>query len=410
VGNASARKAAAAKAPAAKSPAAKAHARRARQSNFELLRIVAMLMIVAHHMVRFASPGLDALPLGAKWLYFFAIETGGEVGVDVFLIISVWFLAGRAQTLRSALRHVAKTEAVVLFYSLSLYVLSKYVLRLQGLPGRLSLQSSAPTVTGLWWYITCYTLVVLVSPFLVKGLRSLGQSMHRQLVVVELVVVSVLPMLDVVDLYVNAYVSFLAIVVMVTYVRWYPPALLERPAVPWLMIAAGLVASVLLGATVRLLVERGVPFMTKDPMYWEWSPGSPLVLCEAFGLFLVFSRLRLTNRAVNFLARSTVGVYLIHEHPGMRILLWQRLLPFEGIYGSGLFLLGPLPARERPRARRDLRLLPRGRHKRLFAEMTVRHRPLVVRSPRGFLGALVDKREKHGHHDRPVLRRLPPCR
>lgn len=34
-------------------------AQKSRQSNFELLRILAMLMIVAHHMVRFASPGLE---------------------------------------------------------------------------------------------------------------------------------------------------------------------------------------------------------------------------------------------------------------------------------------------------------------------------------------------------------------
>jgi hypothetical protein len=104
------------------------------------------------------------------------------------------------------------------------------------------------------------------------------------------------------------------------------------------MLALSLAASVLLGAGIRLMAERGIPFMTGDPMHWEWSPGSPLVLDGAFGLFLVFRRLRLTNRAVNFIARSTVGVYLIHEHPGMRILLWQRWFPFEGVYGSDHFL------------------------------------------------------------------------
>lgn len=126
---------------------------------------------------------------------------------------------------------------------------------------------------------------------------------------------------------------------MVTYVRWYPPTLFERPALPLIMLALSPAASVLLGAGIRLMAERGIPFMTNDPMYWEWSPGSPLVPGEAFGLFLVFRRLRLTNRAVNFVARSTVGVYLIHEHPGTRILLWQRWFPFEGVYGSGIFLL-----------------------------------------------------------------------
>lgn len=311
----------------------------ARQSNFELLRIVAMLMIVAHHMVCFASPGLDSLPLNAKWLYFFAIESGGKVGVNVFLIISVWFMAGRAPTVKTALRQIVKTEAVVLFYSITLYILTRHVLRLDGLPDLFVWRSVAPTVTRMWWYITCYALVVLVSPFLVKGLRSLGQGMHRQLVIAQLVTVSIVPMFPLVDLYVNEYVTFLSIVVMVTYVRWYPPTLLERPALPWLMLAAGLVASVLLGTGVRLLAERGIPFMTADPMHWAWAPCAPFVLGEAFGLFLVFKRLRLTSRAVNFVARSTLGVYLIHEHPGIRILLWRKWLPFGGIYGSSHFVL-----------------------------------------------------------------------
>lgn len=95
---------------------------------------------------------------------------------------------------------------MVLFYGITLYILAKHVLRLQGLPGRLALRSIAPTVTGLWWYITCYTLAILASPFLVRGLRSLGKVMHRQLVVLELVVVSVLPMFEMADLFVNAYV------------------------------------------------------------------------------------------------------------------------------------------------------------------------------------------------------------
>ena len=45
---------------------------------------------------------------------------------------------------------------------------------------------------------------------------------------------------------------------------------------------------------------------------------------------------------MNLVAKSTVGVYLIHEHPGMRVLLWQRWFPFDGVYGSGLFILASL--------------------------------------------------------------------
>lgn len=42
---------------------------------------------------------------------------------------------------------------------------------------------------------------------------------------------------------------------------------------------------------------------------------------------------------MDFVARSILGAYLIHEHPGMRILIWRKWLPFGGVYGSSHFVL-----------------------------------------------------------------------
>lgn len=63
-----------------------------RNSSIELLRIVAMFMILAHHFV--VHNGYDAknLPLGPERIFFqLVMQGGGKVGVVIFFTISAWF-------------------------------------------------------------------------------------------------------------------------------------------------------------------------------------------------------------------------------------------------------------------------------------------------------------------------------
>lgn len=63
-----------------------------RSSNFEILRIIAMIMIVAHH---FSVHGgfemyISSLQLNTIFLQF--LQFGGKIGVNIFVLISGYFL------------------------------------------------------------------------------------------------------------------------------------------------------------------------------------------------------------------------------------------------------------------------------------------------------------------------------
>ncbi len=63
-----------------------------RQSSIELLRIIAMILIVAHHFEihgGFAYPQ-DAVSVNRIWMQF--ISSGGKVGVNIFVLLSGYFL------------------------------------------------------------------------------------------------------------------------------------------------------------------------------------------------------------------------------------------------------------------------------------------------------------------------------
>lgn len=65
-------------------------AKKPRQSNIELLRIVCMVLIVAHHAVCHGG-ALQLSWSGTKALALLVLPTG-KIGFDCFLAISMWFL------------------------------------------------------------------------------------------------------------------------------------------------------------------------------------------------------------------------------------------------------------------------------------------------------------------------------
>mgnify|MGYP002231691495 CR=1 FL=1 len=81
--------------------------RQRRNSSIELLRIIAMFMILTHHFI--VHNGYDALklPLGPERIFFqLVMAGGGKVGVVIFFSISAWFFLDKEQTIKSNLKRV----------------------------------------------------------------------------------------------------------------------------------------------------------------------------------------------------------------------------------------------------------------------------------------------------------------
>lgn len=89
-----------------------------RISNIELLRIIAMIMIIMHH---FALHGCSQLQRGYTFntVVIDVFILGGKVGVDLFILISGYFMVDSKITMRKILKFVGQ----VWFYSISIFSL-----------------------------------------------------------------------------------------------------------------------------------------------------------------------------------------------------------------------------------------------------------------------------------------------
>ena len=92
-----------------------------RDSKVELLRIISMWFIVAHHFLIHNAEPISAFPgTLTRMVCNGVLYPSGRIAVAVFFIITVWYLADAKLTLRGQMRRAWTLLGQMLFYSVLL--------------------------------------------------------------------------------------------------------------------------------------------------------------------------------------------------------------------------------------------------------------------------------------------------
>lgn len=95
-------------------------------SNFELLKVVAMLMIVCHHLITQNAFNIDTqlTRLNASRMFCQFIGNHAFVGNNLFFMMSAWFLCTTTETFqfKKTVSRIWSLEKVMLFYSIGIPV------------------------------------------------------------------------------------------------------------------------------------------------------------------------------------------------------------------------------------------------------------------------------------------------
>ena len=303
-----------------------------RNSSIELLRIIAMFMILMHHFV--VHNGYDELnlPLGPERIFFqLVMAGGGKVGVVILFSISAWFFLDREQTIKSNLKRVWIMERELLFWSLAL-MMFYLVFDRADLGPKLMVRSLVPLSTGIWWYATAYAIFLMLLPFLSKGLKVLSREYHLALAATVLVIwglTSFIPgMIGIND----GFFGFIYLFILISAYKWYMEPFTTRQV--WLMIGTGLGFFLLYtcaSITLSLLgYDMGI-YITGD---WKLP-----VIMVGFGMFLLFDRVTFHNRTINRIAQSAFAVYLITDYAASRKLFWVKLFNLQDLYQQPFAIL-----------------------------------------------------------------------
>ena len=305
-----------------------------RESNIELLRIVAMLAIVAHHSVvnstvwELFNPVLPTansvfLQLWGMW---------GKTAINVFVLITGYFMCKSRLTARRYLKMLFE----ILFYSYVMWL----VLSVTGYdtltwraalrrPYTLLAKQDGGFISAFMW------MYLLIPAFNVYLHGTTRQNLYATLAVL-------LGMFSVCGTFLDAkvyhHVFWYATLYLVgAAIRLHPFGWMKRGKTCMALLAVSMVAawcSVI--GLVWLSKWLGRP--VRHPYFFVADSHKLLAFTTALFAFLVFKNWKLPqSRFVNAVASTTFGVLLIHAaSDGMRKWLWQDFLDVPSAYSFSL--------------------------------------------------------------------------
>lgn len=157
-----------------------------RKSNWELLRVLSMLVIILNHVVSLSGV-LDGVSLDGNIMVSLFFLLGGKFGTNIFVIIGLYFLVDQK---RFKSQKIVRLWLQTLFYLLILNLFDIVVFSSE-ISWKIWVKSFLPILGRSYWFASSYMILLLLMPVL----NRLYEKWNIRLVhvLVGMFVFSVLP-------------------------------------------------------------------------------------------------------------------------------------------------------------------------------------------------------------------------
>ena len=338
-----------------------------RQSNMELLRLVAMMMILVMHMDygAFGLPTAESVenaPMTTFGRIF--VEHLCLVAVNVYVLISGWF--GIRPKMKSFVRLMLQVATYSIIITGAFLLLGKTTFKIGYVTDMLIIGKQ-------YWFVVSYLLLYLVSPILNTFVEHSSKREFQWILLVFFGFQFVYSWIFGLEEFAGGYsaLSFMGLYLLARYVKIYendndnerrktkdenesshPDGIASRFTlhssrftlhVSRLSFSKLLALYLFIAAITALFVF--LAYGSKGDTFGDACAGifahynSPFIVLSSLVVLLMFSKLQFQSKVINYLSSSAFAVYLIHAHP----LLWDEYLNlFPPIYAKYPNLLGVL--------------------------------------------------------------------
>ena len=318
-------------------------AKKKRMANLELLRCVAMMMVVVLHYLGKSQllPELTGESLGAQGMAAWLLESFSVVAVNVYMFISGYFLC----TSSFKLSRLLKLWLQVWLYSVGFGLIGM----MTGVMTEISVDTHFfltllfPVWMEHYWFMTAYIFLYLLLPFIGIALRHMTKQQLRSTVIMLLIVFSVIKSVLPLRLEMDAKgydcIWYLCVFAVAAYVRRFGIPALEKKGRGILLYVVCVL--LIFGGTMalRMVFLKTGSLGRMTGMCMEYNHILPLL--AALGLFYAFLKLDFKGKIADVIVKIapyTLGVYLLHENFGLRY-TWQRWFGADKVSGVLSLLL-----------------------------------------------------------------------
>ena len=295
----------------------------------ELLRIVAMLMVVTlHYLSKGELLGSLTLTLTGNSYFAWFIESFAIVAVNVYVLISGYLLIDSS----CKVKRVVELICQVLFYSIGISVILVVFgyITLGEVTIYNMLQAFFPIQMKYYWFVTAYIIMYIFAPVLSAAVKNMSRVQLRNVILLLLFIFSVsksiLPVKLELDTLGYDAMWFLCLFLIASYIKLYGIPILEkrRNAVICYISCSCLIFAITMGLQ-KVFLSTG---RLGDFINAAYGYNHILVVISAVSLFYIFYKLEISNqrwmgKAICKIAPYTLGVYLFHEQIYLRT-VWPK--------------------------------------------------------------------------------------
>lgn len=307
-----------------------------RESNIELLRIIAMLIIVMHHLVLHGQLLSQGVNFNNDLIIGGLLEPGGKIGFDIFIFISVYFSMGRTKF--NSVKFLNLCIQVVFFNFIM-------ILPAHFLGVKISLREVVGCVFPIFGnshgFATAYLLFMILIPYLNISIKKLNKKNIQFGVLIlfsmqvwSRILEKIINFERTVDV-TNELIVFILIYLIAYYLKNYMELNLNRKVYICVFVCAWAINSIINILAVKTGNNLFISMLTllNDEV-------SPINIIAAISAFYFFKGIRLKhNKIINIVAGRTFGILLFHDHNYIRNVIWSKVFKITMFYNAPLIML-----------------------------------------------------------------------
>ncbi len=295
-----------------------------------------MLMIVNLHFLGKGGVLGAVVPSSPGYYIVWLFEGLSIVAVNCYVLISGYFQVKSTFKMKNLLSLVTQVTFYTVFIYAIMLATGRVEFNLPSLVGAL-----LPVFANDYWFITAYVGMYILSPFMNQFIAILNREQHKKIIFVLAALFSVWPSLFMQYWQTNAIgdagygmasgysvMWFLVLYISAAYVRLYykPDYRLKKHIVHYLALALVVPICIYIAGNLSVILND-TNLIAYNNLFLSYN-FLPTYL-TSIALFVVFLNISISNQLINrfiaLLSPLALGVYLIHENPYIRSLLWESL-------------------------------------------------------------------------------------
>lgn len=296
---------------------------KAREANMELLRIVAMLMVITLHCVGRGLLLSNSVISNVNLLLIQFLDSFSLTANSLFILLTGYYYIGKKLNLRKILSLWGKT----LFYCILIFTIYS-ILNLK----TNFLNSFFPVFSGAYWFITSYIALYFIMPFLNIAINKFSQKQCKFLIIFLVILMGVIRIIfNPADLFNSTFMHMIVIYIIGAYIKKYVKIEPNKQYfIKYVLVAIIFtVAITILNVLVHIVPKTlDVWIIMANILSYFRNFINIILVYMAILLFMKFKTINIKSNKLSklilYISPSVFSIYIIHDNVHLRDMIWQK--------------------------------------------------------------------------------------